>query len=83
MMWTPSLLTLKLLVEERVRTKFNSVLINFYRDGNDSNGWHSDDEKELGQNPIIASLSFGANRRFVMKHKRDNSKKIEFHVKQN
>jgi alkylated DNA repair dioxygenase AlkB len=51
---------------------YNSVLINLYRNGMDSNGWHSDNEKELGQNPIIASLSIGATRRFELLH---NSKK--------
>ena len=45
-----------------------------YRNGQDSNGWHADDEKELGQNPIIASLSFGATRRFDLKHKLTNER---------
>lgn len=49
--------------------KFTTVLLNLYRDGNDSNGWHSDDEKELGNNPAIASLSLGAERMFHLKHK--------------
>jgi alkylated DNA repair dioxygenase AlkB len=50
--------------------RFNSVLCNHYRHGQDSMGWHSDDEPELGQNPIIASLSFGAARRFCFRHTR-------------
>lgn len=49
-------------------TSFNSVLLNLYRTGNDSNGWHADNEPELGRNPIIASLSLGATRRFDLKH---------------
>lgn len=48
---------------------FNSVLLNYYRDGQDSVGWHSDDEPELGPNPVIASLSLGASRDFHLKHK--------------
>ena len=50
-------------------SKFNCVLLNLYRDGQDSNGWHSDNEKELGKNPTIASVSFGDERYFNMKHK--------------
>ncbi|RTY96468.1 alpha-ketoglutarate-dependent dioxygenase AlkB, partial [Flavobacterium bomense] len=48
--------------------KFTTVLLNLYRDGKDSNGWHADNEKELGFNPIIASLSFGTERIFQLKH---------------
>jgi len=48
---------------------FNSVLLNLYRDGNDSMGWHSDDEPELGQNPVIGSLSLGGTRRFMLRHR--------------
>ncbi|MFN5637258.1 MAG: alpha-ketoglutarate-dependent dioxygenase AlkB family protein, partial [Flavobacteriales bacterium] len=47
---------------------FNSALVNVYRNGFDSNGWHADDEKELGPNPIIGSVSFGSTRTFVLKH---------------
>jgi len=54
---------------------FNSVLANLYRDGRDSMGWHSDDEPELGAQPAIASLSLGATRRFVLKHRSDPSVK--------
>lgn len=67
--WTPTLLSLKSAVEERVVHPFNSVLLNLYRDGQDSVSWHSDDEKELGKNPVIASVSFGASRDFKLKHK--------------
>lgn len=67
--WTPLLLDLKTKVEKISGTSFNSVLINYYRNGLDSVAWHSDNEKELGQNPLVASLSFGASRRFELKHK--------------
>lgn len=67
--WTPSLIVIKEKVEAVLKLKFNSVLINLYRQGQDSMGWHSDDEPELGQNPTIASVSFGATRRFQLRHK--------------
>lgn len=67
--WTPSLTRLKDQVEALTKSSFNSVLLNLYRDGNDSMGYHSDDEPELGRQPVIASLSFGAERRFNIKHK--------------
>lgn len=72
-LWTDELLKIKLRVEEYCKHNFNVVLCNLYRDGNDSMGWHSDDEKELGLNPVIASVSFGATRKFQMKHKTDTS----------
>jgi len=53
---------------------FNSVLCNLYRDGNDSNGWHADNEPELGKDPIIASISFGETRRFDLKHEQTGEK---------
>lgn len=56
-------------------TSFNIVLLNMYRDGNDSNGWHADNEKELGQNPVIASISLGASRIFKLKHRHDKNLK--------
>ncbi len=67
--WTSTLQHLKSVVEDAVGTAFNSVLLNYYRDRNDSMGLHSDDEPELGDNPVIASLSLGAERVFVLKHK--------------
>jgi len=67
--WTKTLLEIKNRVESNVGEKFNSVLANLYRDHRDSMGLHSDDEKELGKNPLIASVSFGAMRKFIMKHK--------------
>lgn len=66
--WNPILEKIKSQVEHVAETKFTTVLLNLYRDGKDSNGWHADNEKELGTNPIIASLSFGAERVFQLKH---------------
>jgi alkylated DNA repair dioxygenase AlkB len=74
--WTPALLGLKTLVEEYAEISFNSVLANLYRTGNDSVAWHSDDEKELGNNPTIASLSLGATRKFSFRHKTNRQQKI-------
>lgn len=72
--WTEELFQLKTDVEALIPgANFNSVLLNQYRDGNDKMGWHSDNEKELGKNPIIASLSLGATRFFDLKHKRIKS----------
>jgi alkylated DNA repair dioxygenase AlkB len=67
--WTPSLYEIKEMVEYHCGCSFNTVLLNRYRDGNDTVGWHSDDEKELGKNPNIASVSFGASRDFQLRHK--------------
>lgn len=67
--WTPTLLMMKSRVEAVAAMTFNSVLLNLYRDGQDSVGWHSDDEPELGTNPVIASVSLGAARNFQFKHK--------------
>ena len=69
------LLELKRKVEQVSGHAFNSCLVNLYRDGNDSNGWHSDDEKELGPNPIIASISLGIQRNFDLKHKNNPEQK--------
>lgn len=73
--WTSSLEKIKLLVENISNVNFTTVLLNYYRDGNDGNGWHADNEKELGSNPIIASLSLGAERNFQLKHNNDASQK--------
>jgi alkylated DNA repair dioxygenase AlkB len=67
--WTKELSQLKQIVEEVAETKFNSCLLNLYHNGNEGMGWHSDDEKSLGKNNTIASLSFGAERNFSFKHK--------------
>lgn len=67
--WTDELLRLKTSTESVVRSTFNSVLLNYYRDQNDSMGLHSDDERELGDTPIIASLSLGDRRTLIFKHR--------------
>lgn len=71
--WTPELLMLKAKVEVVAGTRFNSVLLNYYRDSNDSVAWHSDRESVLGKNPIIASVSFGQVRSFDIRHKKEHS----------
>lgn len=68
--WLEPLAELRTRLEERAEARFNSVLANLYRNGNDSMGWHSDDEPELGIDPVIASVSLGATRRFRLKHRR-------------
>ena len=69
MPWTDALLELKRRVEDCTDARFNSVLLNKYRDHNDSMGFHSDDEKELGPKPVIASVNFGVTRTFIFKHR--------------
>lgn len=66
--WTPALLEIKTRIEAVADVTFTSVLLNFYRDGKDSMGYHRDNEKELGINPVIGSVSFGSPRNFLMKH---------------
>ena len=73
--WTPMLLDIKTRIEAAAGSAFNSVLINYYRDNRDSIGFHSDNEPELGERPVIASLSLGEERTFILKHKR--SKAVE------
>lgn len=67
--FTPLLLDVKHQIEKIASHPFNIVLLNLYRDGNDSNGWHADNEKELGKEPVIASLSLGEERPFHFKHR--------------
>jgi len=74
--WTVSLADLRDRITEMSGESFNSCLLNLYHNGNEGVGWHSDDEKELGSEPVIASLSLGAERKFIFKHKR-NSEKVE------
>ena len=74
--WNKGLLYIKEKVEEVAGTVFNSVLLNWYRDGEDHLNWHADDEKELGKNPIIASVNFGEKRDFIIRKNDDHSKKI-------
>lgn len=68
--FTPLQLIVKQAVEAATGIEFNSLLLNYYRDGRDSMGMHSDDEAELGVNPVIASVSFGEARTFIMRHRR-------------
>jgi alkylated DNA repair dioxygenase AlkB len=72
--WTPELLQLKRIIETKTAQTFNMCLLNLYHHGKESMGWHSDNESELQTNGSIASLSFGAERKFMFKHK--ESKKI-------
>jgi alkylated DNA repair dioxygenase AlkB len=67
--WHDTLRGLRYRLEKHLSSPFNSVLANAYRNGNDSMGWHADDEPELGSSPTIASLSLGAERRFLMRHR--------------
>lgn len=73
--FSEELLELKQKVETLCSVNFTSCLLNLYRNGKDSNGWHADNEKELGQNPIIASMSLGQERYFHLKHRNDKSLK--------
>ena len=76
--WNEDLLFIRKRVEEVEMIQFTSVLLNYYRGGKDSMGWHSDDEKELGQNPVIGSVSFGESRVFQLRHKfRKDIKKVD------
>lgn len=67
--WIEPLKRLKAMLQSELNSSFNSVLCNLYRDGKDSMGWHADDEKELGDEPVIASVSLGQARAFHLKHK--------------
>lgn len=69
----PRLQALKSQVEARSGHVFTTCLLNLYRDGNDSNGWHADNEKELGKDPVIASVSLGASRAFHLKHRTEKA----------
>lgn len=72
--WTEELWELKQRCEQACGHRFNSVLANWYRDGNDSMGWHADSEPELGDNPVIASVSLGACRNLDFRHIRSDEK---------
>jgi alkylated DNA repair dioxygenase AlkB len=72
--WTQLLIDIKQRTEEVAGVTFNSVLANLYRDGSDSVSWHADNEPELGTEPTIASVTFGATRRFDMRHRNSNEK---------
>lgn len=67
--FTSDLLEIKKRIETKTKAIFTTCLLNLYRDGNDSNGWHADNEKELGVNPVIASITLGQERFFHLKHR--------------
>lgn len=74
LLWTKELFALKILVENKTGESFNVCLLNLYHDVNDGMAWHSDNEKALKNNSAIVSLSFGAERKFVLKHKNTKEK---------
>ncbi|MEH0156082.1 alpha-ketoglutarate-dependent dioxygenase AlkB [Limibacter armeniacum] len=79
--WTAGLLEMKAKIEAYTGHSFNSVLLNWYRNGSDKMGWHADNESELGENPIIASLSFGETRRFDLRYQADKTEpKVQLHL---
>ncbi len=78
--WTDDLSKIKKKIERIADMQFNSVLLNYYRDGNDSVAWHSDDEYELGVKPVIASVSFGQARRFDVRNKKDHTLKYSVNL---
>lgn len=74
--WPPALIAVRERLEKSTGESFNSVLANLYRDQADAMGWHSDDEPELGPQPVIASLSLGASRRFVLRNRADVTRQL-------
>ncbi|WP_264510749.1 alpha-ketoglutarate-dependent dioxygenase AlkB family protein [Flavobacterium sp. N1719] len=78
--WTPLLTFLKEEIEAVCEERFTTVLLNLYRNGQDSNGWHADNEKELGRNPVIASLSLGAERMFHLQHNTIKDAKLKINL---
>jgi alkylated DNA repair dioxygenase AlkB len=78
--WTPLLAQIRAQVEQAAGQPLNGVLLNYYRDGQDSMGWHSDDEAELGTNPLIASLNLGGTRRFDLRRKGHNRIEHSLHL---
>lgn len=79
--WTPALLKMRQEIETRLNLKFNAVLLNYYRDGHDHMSWHSDDEKEMGIAPTIASVSLGEERIFEFKRKKETSAMLSVDLK--
>lgn len=73
--FTKELRAIKATIEEKTSVVFTTCLLNLYRDGKDSNGWHADNEKELGINPVIASISLGQERYFHLRHRYDKTLK--------
>ena len=78
--WNPLLTFIKEEIENVIAEKFTTVLLNLYRNGKDSNGWHADNEKELGRNPVIASVSFGETRPFYLKHNSILDQKLKINL---
>jgi alkylated DNA repair dioxygenase AlkB len=78
--WNPLLMFIKNEIEEACNENFTTVLLNYYRDGKDSNGWHADNERELGRNPVIASVSFGAERSFHLQHNTIREQKLKINL---
>lgn len=75
--WTPALESIRARIDALTGCTFNSVLLNLYRDGRDGMGWHADDEPELGREPVIASVSLGAARRFCLRHRRLKDRRLD------
>jgi alkylated DNA repair dioxygenase AlkB len=78
--WTGELLALKTLVEDKAQCSFNSCLCNLYHDGSEGMGWHSDDEKALGKDTAIGSLSLGAQRKFSFRHKKKDGHPVSIEL---
>lgn len=78
--WNPTLIFIKDKIEQEANQYFTTVLANLYRNEKDSNGWHSDNEKELGRNPTIASISFGEERKFQLKHNTISEARINLNL---
>lgn len=78
--WNSTLIFIKDKIEQTAEKNFTTVLANLYRNEKDSNGWHADNEKELGRNPIIASVSFGEERRFQLKHNTNPEAKMTLNL---
>lgn len=78
--WTEELLVIRRRVIALAGVDFNSVLLNHYRDGRDGMGWHADDEPELGHDPVIASVSLGAARRFCLRHRRRRGLRVDLEL---
>ncbi|MCH2340851.1 alpha-ketoglutarate-dependent dioxygenase AlkB family protein [Pseudomonas sp. NPDC047963] len=76
--WTPLLADIRQRVQQQVGQHLNGVLLNYYRDGHDAMGWHSDDERELGRQPLVVSLNLGATRRFDFRRK--GTSRIEYSI---
>lgn len=75
--WTPLLAELKAMAEELAEERFNALIVQLYRDGEDGVNWHADDSPLVGRDPVIVSLSFGATRRFSLKPKRGAGERLE------